>query len=1022
MMHFPAPCRRLSFVLLASLAVLGGTRPLAAQSMTDGVLEGRVSLADGTAISGVRLSLLDDALGTVREVQADLQGRFTTTLLAPGHYTLRAEQSGFQPLRVHGVRILGATRTILPLVLSRRPPPITRLEEIDATSQRFEPVTPRAGDAAVEPVRGWEEPRLELTESGRSMSLAADPFSSSGGFTVSSLGLPQQSSRLLIDGVPALWMRHPGLGVEPAGTPGIPSYLLSEVQAWTHVADGESYPANGLLVQGLSRRGGEQFRFHPFVALSGPVGVPASQNPSDASVRSIWAGATVSGAFVPNRAHYVAGFHYSDVETSGARPWENDQGTLGGVAVPLAATAAQVATDSFGTAIGRYLEPVVRRTHGGGGGARVDWQLAPSQSLSSRVSLARWKEESPILGRDQVTEQGAGLDGKDFSATVALASSWVGGMANEARIAFRSGQRTWSAPGLPGTYLVGDGIAVGRSPLLPGDFKRSTWDFIESFQYAFGSGQRQHVKIGLQFGTTAWRQQYVFGRDGIFQFGDLDQFANGTGSFFQASVAGQPVSWRYTETGAFAHYSARLGSSLQVFAGIRWDRQRLPTSGTNIALDTAFVRAFGLLNDSIPHDNADFAPRAGLFWESGGDRGWTASLSGGWDYGQLDPAVLSEVMRSDGDQRIRRGVGTFATWPDLPDTVAAPFVGQRIALFSSGRYRNPRTTKLALEVNRRLPGQVSVTAQGGYYHTDYLPVRTDLNLPLAPSGFTTEGRPVYGVLEQHGGLLLAQPGTNRRVSGFDLVSALATTGFVNHVEAGVSVERQVVRGLSLGATYRFGRTRDNWLRSWSGDPADEVSPFHPGQGPAGWARGRSDFDVPHRLVAFGTYRTGRRLPITIGARYRLQSGLPYTPGFRPGVDANGDGSGGNDPAKVDPAIPGMPALIARVGCLSSQQNQFAERNSCRAPAQHALDLSLAIGMPVASLGGRVEVLVDAFNLVATGTGPVDQALVLVDPSGSLTKDAQGNTILPLLANPRFGRLASRRSENRLLRIGFQLGY
>jgi phage terminase large subunit-like protein len=77
---------------------------------------------------------------------------------------------------------------------------------------------------------------------------------------------------------------------------------------------------------------------------------------------------------------------------------------------------------------------------------------------------------------------------------------------------------------------------------------------------------------------------------------------------------------------------------------------------------------------------------------------------------------------------------------------------------------------------------------------------------------------------------------------------------------------------------------------------------------------------------------------------------------------------------------------------------------------------------VHSLGGRLELMVDVLNVVATATGVVDRAVVLVDPTATVTTDALGNVTLPLIANPRFGKLLSRRTEPRIVRFGFRVAY
>ncbi|HXI21650.1 MAG TPA: hypothetical protein VNH46_11215, partial [Gemmatimonadales bacterium] len=342
-------------------------------------------------------------------------------------------------------------------------------------------------------------------------------------------------------------------------------------------------------------------------------------------------------------------------------------------------------------------------------------------------------------------------------------------------------------------------------------------------------------------------------------------------------------------------------------------------------------------------------------------------------------------------------------------------------LFTPGGYRDPRTFKADVQITHTVSG-LHLQVLAGYHHTDFLPRVTDLNLAAAPSGTTQEGRAVYGTLVQQGGLLVAMPGSNRRLPGYDLVSAIASTGFSNYYQAGFGLSRETARGLSFSAEYLWSRTRDNWLQSWNGDPADLLSPFPQDRPGHEWVEGISDFDVPHRVTVLATWRAGGKTPVSVGARYRFRSGFPFTPGFPAGVDANGDGSSANDPAFVDPSIPGITPLLNTHPCLRDQTGRFAARNSCREAGNHALDVNLTLGLPFHSLGGRLELRLDVFNLATTATGVVDRALVLVDPAGSVTTDSQGNITLPLVANPDFGKLLARRTPPRIVRFGLQLAY
>jgi hypothetical protein len=47
---------------------------------------------------------------------------------------------------------------------------------------------------------------------------------------------------------------------------------------------------------------------------------------------------------------------------------------------------------------------------------------------------------------------------------------------------------------------------------------------------------------------------------------------------------------------------------------------------------------------------------------------------------------------------------------------------------------------------------------------------------------------------------------------------------------------------------------------------------------------------------------------------------------------------------------------------------------------------------------------------------------LVDPTRALTTDAQGRVVVPLVANPDFGKPLLRRGSGRTLRVSLQLAY
>jgi hypothetical protein len=168
------------------------------------------------------------------------------------------------------------------------------------------------------------------------------------------------------------------------------------------------------------------------------------------------------------------------------------------------------------------------------------------------------------------------------------------------------------------------------------------------------------------------------------------------------------------------------------------------------------------------------------------------------------------------------------------------------------------------------------------------------------------------------------------------------------------------------------------------------------------------------------------LPGTLGATvaglYRYRSGYPFTPGFRNGVDVNGDGSGLNDPAFVDAALAGVSNLFGQWNCLRVQTGRFVERNSCREPGVHAVDVRLGIRLG-RSENFSAELFAEGLNLTDPAAGERDRALYRIDPSGTLVEDTtRGTVTLPLIANPDFGTLLRRAGTGRTLRLGLQVSF
>ena len=138
------------------------------------------------------------------------------------------------------------------------------------------------------------------------------------------------------------------------------------------------------------------------------------------------------------------------------------------------------------------------------------------------------------------------------------------------------------------------------------------------------------------------------------------------------------------------------------------------------------------------------------------------------------------------------------------------------------------------------------------------------------------------------------------------------------------------------------------------------------------------------------------------------------------MDANADGGGDNDPAFIDPVLAGMDALLADNACLRTSTGAFATRNSCRGPLRHRVDIRVAIRLANLT-SGRWELLLDVLDLASAETGRTDNALLLVDRSGSVAFNAgTGITSVPYVVNPNFGKILADRSPGPLWRVGLRV--
>jgi hypothetical protein len=972
--------------LLASVLVawLVAAAPASSQSIVSGTLGGTVVDASDRPISGAVVLLRATDVGLAREATVDRLGRFSFSYVLPGTYEARVEALGYQPVLLRPVRVTAGEATpSLQITLEEAQPPVVSLDTVDLSSRI--PSRWLAGGSRSEARDIDVLP--DRTQRLGSVALLSSLVDDALGAT----GLPGETSVLFIDGIPFHSAGHPAIRGEELGAQVLPRLAISDLVVLADGPDVEYTGASGAYLAATTRTG---------TAGGGPVEVGGawSGDPLWSSSRidgdppgltSLWGDARISVDLAPDTTTLFLGGQFQQrqepvaARAPGGAPAGLDPALAGGLGAPALQEVTQV-----------------------GGVGRLDWWLSPTQRFLLRALVARQERTfagppppaSPAYGSALPTEA------LDFSLGTGIVSELGRRITLEVRGGLSASTRTFGLeePEAPPTHLVEPGLELGQGAATPAEVSRLDVFLSPLAYWRLGPGT---LKFGGQFFLANGSMTHGPASSGRWLGGDAGRLLGGTGSVF--GTTGPESSFTTLEVGGLAQYGWNPAPNLRFTLGGRVDWERIPDETD---LNLAWLEASGLASDEHPRTFVQLAGRTSLTWDVASDGGTVLDVVASVHSGNMGPALLHQVYAGDGEVQVQRSLGDGLSWPDGSGLGGAPRLPALTLLGPDAQ--PPRSSRFAAGLVQRLSDAFSLHLRGSFRRTDFLTRRRNLNLPLLPATTDVDGRPVFGELVKQGALVVTEPASNRRFPDFDDVWAMDPDGWSESVGFTVGLEH---RGpVDFFASYTRSSTEDNWVGAAAGTPEAAVRP-RLGETLETWDEGTSDFDVPDRLVAGLSVDLGVGTGATLSALYRYSSGLPFTPGYRYGVDVNGDGSGANDPA----FIPRSDALPDR-DCLDDHLGAFVARNACRGPARQSLDARITVGL--GTLGGQpVELRLDGFNLVESEAGLVDHALFLVDPDAPLATGPDGTLTVPTLVNPDFGEVVLPSSPGRILRIGFRIG-
>ncbi len=990
-------------VLTAVLLLSAPALPAAAQTLSAGVLQGTVLDSLGAPLYNVTVTITSRSNGQRSTVRTDHEGLYASELLTPGHYDALFERLGFVPERVEDVLVVAGGRRNLGVTLNLAHGPVQ--------SRRT-----RAPNALLS-LSGPSAPDHWLVSGANIAAMPFDGLGLNGLFHTASLagahhdvaGLPGSMSGLVVDGVPLV---QRGRRFEQfMHQASLPLAWLGQVGLEINNADVEYPGAAGGYIIGHSRRGGREAGLSAFGDYAGSSLVSgAADLPSFTGYR---AGGLLEGPIVRDTASFVAGGEVLRSRTPFNAFWTADA---------QSAMAAKAALDHSSIALTRYTQPDAAVLDRESVFGRMDLRLGDNTTISGRGFFAQTPEPEPVAPWTE-TALRSPITGRqrEILGTATLVTRLEDRYTGELSAGFESshnGQRPSADRhnALPATTIVSAGRSFGSSDNADFDAQLSSLYVRGMLHIRSGAHWR---KIGISASLPSYHVPDVVDRAGEFTFADTADLASGFGYFRRVNGAVNRADFKMRRVGIMAQDVWRPNPGLEVLAAGRITSFRLPDS-SNIDPSPEWSRLAAMSNRSTGGRQVEFEPRFVITLTPGGREDWQMRTGVMVDADMPDPAYVAEVVSNHGTATSRVGYGSLGVWPKLPVTAAAPINGFVLSVIGP-KYQGPRTTRAFGSLTRLFGAQGGLTVEFDYRRTEFLPERIDLNLTPSVTGHDQFGRPLFGQLDKRGAMLTASRGSNRRFDTFDQVWGIQSTAESRYTGFTVILERPLNGALALYGSYTYSRTNDNWLSGAPGDPYSQLTPFPDSALETDWKDGRSDFDVPNRATLGAELHLPGALSPSVAALFRYQSGYPFTPGFRPGVDANGDGSSSNDPAFIDGSVSGMSELLAKWPCLQADQGTYATRNSCRTPNLLSLDGRFSMTFH-STARYAASLVVDALHLIATKDGEPDRAVYLLDPAANLSVDGSGNVTVPLVANPDFGQLVTRFTAERQLRLGLRVSF
>ena len=908
-------------------------------------LRGTVYDSNRAAIPGAKVTLTSAATGEVRTVSTNGEGEYAISSLPAGVYQVKVEMTSFlNHLERIELLVNQVQRLDVALTLAGPEPSVL---EIDSTNEaQLLKDSPALGTVIENrqitglPLDGRNFYELSLLVPGAVPPAQGSAGSVRGDFAFSVNGAREDANNFLLDGVYNVDPKLNTFGVRPSVE------AIREFQMLTSTYDASfgrnpGAQVNVILNSGSNDFHGSAFEFHRNAALDARNFFAPASEPKPKYIRNQFGG-SLGGPINRNRTFFFADYEgtrsregitrITNVPTALERAGNFSQSVFGVPTNPFTGMPFDngIIPDFFISPIGRaiaalyplpnrnvpfqnFVSSPIQRDDNDGFDARVDHKLNDRADLVFRYSFGDRDLFEPFTGPSFALVPGFGdtVKRRSQNAMAALTFMITPNLVNESRVAFN---RVASSVQQEASVLNSDvglptisprtrdlGLSfitiTGFSPLgdegnNPQNGVTNVYQFLNNSSYVYGN----HL---IKFGADLrFSQQNAF-RDvesrGRLQFSPFLTLTNNAladlllGFPLVTSVArvDNPQQIRTHSYNFFINDSYRVRPRLTVNAGLRYEYNSPPVDAEDratiydvVTRNLVPVGTNGVPRSGFEPDKNNFAPRVGFAWTIGDDE--KTVLRGGYgvyyDQSPLAPAEALYFNSPFFDNNI------FFPFPGLPLTLNNPFPSffpfplPDSALAIQRDLRTGYMQHWNLNVERQIGNRSLVeVAYVGSKGTKLLTAR-DINQPqpsVLPPGLPFVPRP------------------DPRFDDIDLLESRANS---NYNALQVRYEQRLTRGFSALVSYTWSKSIDDASNFFSsaGDPNFPQNSYN-----VAAERGRSNFDVAHRLSASYSYALPFRHADGFAGKLlkgwetfgiiTLQTGRPFTVALLSDIDNSGTG-------------------------------------------------------------------------------------------------------------------------------------